>query len=120
MPPSDTDLAQSKHSDVIVVGAGVAGLVAASELAEAGLSVDMLEARDRIGGRVYTLNDLEQKFPVELGAEFIHGRPPEILDMLRKNDIATPVKSMATISASRTASCRLAISSQRSMKFCSA
>lgn len=87
MPPSNTGLAQSKHSDVIVVGAGVAGLVAASELAEAGLSVNILEARDRIGGRVYTLNDLEQQFPVELGAEFIHGRPPEILDVLRKNDI---------------------------------
>jgi monoamine oxidase len=75
------------HVDLIIVGAGVAGLVAASELADAGLSVIILEARDRIGGRVYTLNDLEQQFPIELGAEFIHGRPPEILDVLRKNDI---------------------------------
>ena len=80
--------ANSDHADVVVVGAGVAGLVAASELAEAGLSVVILEARDRIGGRVYTLNDLEQQFPIELGAEFIHGRPPEIMDVLRANGIS--------------------------------
>ena len=73
---------------MIVVGAGVAGLIAASELAEAGLSVIILEARERMGGRIYTLNDLEQQFPIELGAEFIHGRPPEILNVLQKNDIS--------------------------------
>ncbi|HET7893783.1 MAG TPA: NAD(P)/FAD-dependent oxidoreductase [Candidatus Sulfotelmatobacter sp.] len=85
--PSPNEHAKSDHADVIVIGAGIAGLVAASELAESGLSVVILEARDRVGGRIYTLNDLEQQFPVELGAEFIHGRPPEILDMLRHDDI---------------------------------
>lgn len=78
---------QSDRADVIVIGAGVAGLVAASDLAEAGHSVVLLEARDRIGGRVYTLNDVGQQFPIELGAEFIHGRPPEILDILQHNKI---------------------------------
>jgi monoamine oxidase len=73
--------------DVIVIGAGAAGLVAAAELAEIGLSVIVLEARDRIGGRIFTLNDLEQPFPIELGAEFIHGRPPEIMDALRQSKI---------------------------------
>lgn len=87
MVAPSVNLAETDRADVIVVGAGVAGLVAASQLAEAGLSTVVLEARDRIGGRVYTLNDLEQQFPIELGAEFIHGRPPEILDVLRKNDI---------------------------------
>ncbi len=72
---------------MIVIGAGAAGLVAAAELAEAGLSVLVLEARDRIGGRIFTLNDLEQQFPIELGAEFIHGRPPEIIDALRQSKI---------------------------------
>jgi monoamine oxidase len=78
---------QPDHVEVIVIGAGAAGLVAAAELAETGLSVLVLEARDRIGGRIFTLNDLEQRFPIELGAEFIHGRPPEIMDALRQSKI---------------------------------
>ncbi|MCA9905800.1 MAG: FAD-dependent oxidoreductase, partial [Anaerolineae bacterium] len=58
--------------DVIVVGAGAAGLAAARLLQDAGLEVCVLEARDRIGGRIWTANDFAD-FPVELGAEFIHG-----------------------------------------------
>jgi len=88
MTAPGANLTSADQVDVIIVGAGVAGLAAASELAEAGLNVIILEARDRIGGRVYTLNDLEQQFPIELGAEFIHGRSPEILDPLRQNGIA--------------------------------
>jgi monoamine oxidase len=75
------------HADVIVIGAGAAGLVAASELAEAGFSVIVLEARERMGGRIYTLHDPRQQFPIELGAEFIHGRPPEIVNALHHNKI---------------------------------
>ena len=75
------------HADVIVIGAGAAGLVAASELAEAGLSVTVLEARERMGGRIYTLNDVKRRFPIELGAEFIHGRPPEIFNALHHNKV---------------------------------
>ena len=72
---------------MIVIGAGAAGLVAAAELVGTGLSVIVLEARDRIGGRIFTLNDVEQQFPIELGAEFIHGRPAEIINVLRQNKI---------------------------------
>ncbi len=68
---------------VIIIGAGVAGLAAACDLGRAGLSVCLLEARDRIGGRVFTLRDPECEWPIELGAEFIHGRPPEIWKPLR-------------------------------------
>src|SRR5690348_12602590 len=63
---------------VIIIGAGVSGLAAACDLARAGLSVCILEARDRIGGRVYTTRDPDCEIPLELGAEFIHGQPPEI------------------------------------------
>jgi monoamine oxidase len=69
--------------DVIVIGAGAAGISAAVELAAAGLRCTILEARDRIGGRIFTVIDPLHNHPVELGAEFIHGRPPEILDLLR-------------------------------------
>jgi monoamine oxidase len=79
--------AEQDHVDVIVIGAGAAGLVAAAELAEAGFSVTVLEARERMGGRIYTLNDAREQFPIELGAEFIHGRPPEIVNALHPNKI---------------------------------
>ncbi|MBE0689330.1 MAG: FAD-dependent oxidoreductase, partial [Anaerolineae bacterium] len=58
--------------DVIIIGAGAAGLAAARLLQDAGYSVCVLEARDRIGGRIWTVNDFAD-FPIELGAEFIHG-----------------------------------------------
>ena len=71
-------------SDVIILGAGMAGLAAARELAQAGRSVTVLEARDRIGGRILTLRPAESPLPVELGAEFVHGRPPELLKLIEE------------------------------------
>jgi glycine/D-amino acid oxidase-like deaminating enzyme len=66
--------------DVIIVGAGAAGLAAAARLAQSGQRVALLEARDRIGGRIFTrrLPAAHGLAPVcvELGAEFIHGLPP--------------------------------------------
>lgn len=60
-------------SDVIVIGGGVAGLAAAGELARRGYAVTLLEARDRLGGRILTVRPKGWQKPVELGAEFIHG-----------------------------------------------
>ena len=59
--------------DVIVIGAGMAGITAARELTRADFSVAVLEARDRIGGRIFTQEDFCDG-PVEGGAEFVHGR----------------------------------------------
>lgn len=70
--------------EVIVVGAGVAGLAAARELSAAGVDTIVLEARDRIGGRVHTIYDERVAAPIELGAEFVHGDPPEIIDLARQ------------------------------------
>ena len=78
----------SKMPDVIVVGAGAAGLAAAADLARAGLSVTILEARDRIGGRMFTLRDPVYQAPIEMGAEFIHGLPPEIWIPLQANGVS--------------------------------
>jgi monoamine oxidase len=71
-------------TDVLVVGAGAAGLAAAAELARAGRSVLIVEARDRIGGRCYTRRLPGVPAPVELGAEFIHGRPEATMALLRE------------------------------------
>jgi monoamine oxidase len=67
--------------DVLIVGAGAAGLAALRELDRAGLRVRCIEAQERIGGRILTLRDPLSPAPVELGAEFIHGRSPAIWDI---------------------------------------
>jgi len=74
-----------KIADVAIIGAGVAGLTAVRELSGAGMHVLLLEGRDRIGGRIFTHHTSE--YPVELGAEFIHGRPPEIFDLVRESNL---------------------------------
>src|SRR5919201_1294251 len=65
--------------DVVVIGAGAAGLAAARDLSQAGLRLVVVEARPRIGGRILTLHDPRAPLPIELGAEFIHGEAPETL-----------------------------------------
>jgi len=59
--------------EIIVVGAGVAGLAATRRLGRAGMRVTLLEARDRIGGRIWSLREKDWPAAIELGAEFIHG-----------------------------------------------
>lgn len=76
-----------KDPVVLVVGAGVAGLTAACELGRAGVPVGILEARTRIGGRVWTTRDETLDLPVEFGAEFIHGKPPVILEPLQEANV---------------------------------
>src|SRR5690606_40798975 len=71
------------HADTIMSGAGPAGLMAANELAKAGRSVLVLEARDRIGGRAHTLYD-ERGESVETGAEFVHGKLPVTMALLKR------------------------------------
>lgn len=78
-----------ERADVAVVGAGVAGLAAARELRRRGLTVVVLEARDRIGGRIFTLRDPRLPLPVELGAEFVHGAAPLTYRLLAEAGITT-------------------------------
>src|SRR5579859_735212 len=71
------------REDALVIGAGAAGLAAARELSRAGLQVAVLEARNRIGGRILTLRDPRSPVPIELGPEFIHGRAESTFSLLR-------------------------------------
>jgi monoamine oxidase len=70
--------------DVIVIGAGLAGLAAADELVRGGRSVTILEGRDRVGGRVWTAASAGDGVPVELGAEWL-GDSGELHDLLVRN-----------------------------------
>jgi monoamine oxidase len=65
----------SAQPDVLIIGAGVAGLAAARDLTAAGGRVLVLEARGRLGGRIMTHQTPDG--PVELGAEFVHGAVDE-------------------------------------------
>lgn len=77
------------EQDVIVIGAGLAGLTAARELRHAGRRVLLLEARDRLGGRAYTssLGDSE----VELGGAFVHWFQPHIFAELTRYGLSFQV-----------------------------
>jgi monoamine oxidase len=68
----------------VVVGAGAAGLMTARELARAGKRVTILEARDRCGGRIYTLPTEEFGYPAEGGPEFVHGAAPVTRAVMRE------------------------------------
>jgi monoamine oxidase len=74
----------TQSADVIVIGAGAAGLAAADELARKGRRALVLEARERVGGRCWTRRMPGLAIPVELGAEFLHGEAKLTRALLRK------------------------------------
>jgi monoamine oxidase len=79
--------------DSLVIGAGMAGLAAAHDLAAAGQRVALLEARSRIGGRILTeyapAPGSMRRVAVELGAEFVHGLPPSSWDLIHDAGLRT-------------------------------
>ena len=72
------------QTEILIIGAGAAGLAAAVELSKAGRSVVVIEARDRSGGRMFTQHTSGSNHPVELGAEFIHGKSPVLFSIIEQ------------------------------------
>lgn len=70
--------------DALIIGAGAAGLAALREVHGASLRVACIEARDSVGGRIYTVHDPLSPAAIELGAEFVHGRPREIFNLIEE------------------------------------
>lgn len=84
-------------STVIVIGAGAAGLSAAKRLREEGVSVIVLEASSKIGGRVCNDTSLS-KWPLELGPEFVHGEKDNLLiDLVRRGVNGKPDAELVRI-----------------------
>ncbi len=77
-------------ADIIVIGAGIAGLTAASQLQKSGQSVLVLEARERMGGRIFSQHIGQDTY--DLGASWIHGiEDNPIWDITRQHHIQTEV-----------------------------
>jgi monoamine oxidase len=73
--------------EVVIIGGGIAGLAAATELLRNDCAVTILEAKDRLGGRINTIHN--GALPIELGAEFLHGQSETILTVLRAAELST-------------------------------
>ncbi|KAJ5825429.1 hypothetical protein N7474_002567 [Penicillium riverlandense] len=72
--------------DVAVIGAGMAGIIAARDISEKGYKVVLLEARDRVGGRTYM--DRACGRILELGGGYVHWTQPHIWTELQRHDIS--------------------------------
>jgi monoamine oxidase len=79
---------------IVVIGAGASGIMVANILSKKGFGVTILEAEDRIGGRIHTLTPPGFLNTIEAGAEFIHGNLPLTLKLLNKAKLKTVNASM--------------------------
>lgn len=77
----------SMDADVIIIGGGICGLMVAKQLSEKGKKIILLEADDTYGGRIKTVHSKSFSYPIELGAEFIHGEQTNTLQLLKSYKI---------------------------------
>src|ERR1700760_4797431 len=87
MDGTSSEKSSERTADVLVLGAGIAGLAAARALAERGMRPLVLEARDRVGGRIHSLHTSEGV--VELGAEVVHGKNAELWTLIEEAGVRT-------------------------------
>ncbi|HKU29831.1 MAG TPA: NAD(P)/FAD-dependent oxidoreductase [Arthrobacter sp.] len=78
---------QPERAEVVIIGAGFAGLTAARELRQAGRSVIVVEARDRIGGRTWL--DTRLGRPLEIGGTWVHWTQPYVWAEMKRYGIGT-------------------------------
>lgn len=87
MDEPTNDKTSPDKADVIIIGGGASGLEAGKEIAKAGKKVYVIEARNRLGGRIHTLTVPGFSIPLETGAEFVHGDMPATQSLLREGGI---------------------------------
>src|SRR5687767_13305968 len=77
------------ETDILIIGAGAAGLAAAYELSLVNKRLIILEAENRAGGRIHSIRDDRFAQIVETGAEFIHGELPVTLRLIEKAGLSS-------------------------------
>ncbi|MGH6891999.1 MAG: flavin monoamine oxidase family protein [Dongiaceae bacterium] len=86
----------TSRSDILIIGAGLAGAAAAEELASRGFSVTMLEARDRVGGRGYARGFAESDESLEFGGAWIAPWQTHIRDACARHRVALRPRAPVT------------------------
>src|SRR5690349_2791005 len=86
------------NDSIIIIGAGAAGLMAARELSSQQKNIIILEANDRLGGRIWTISDNSFSQPVEAGAEFIHPNSDLTKQLLNEANISYNATKGRTLS----------------------
>lgn len=76
-----------KRRSALIIGGGISGLAAARELGRNNITVTLLEAKRRFGGRIHTVQ--AGRVPIELGAEFLHGQSTTVINVLKEANVAT-------------------------------
>ncbi|WP_149180770.1 protoporphyrinogen oxidase [Streptomyces sp. TRM49041] len=94
----NVDHADTSHGRVVVIGGGIAGLAAAHRVLRSGRGVTLLEATDRLGGKLHA-GEIAGA-PVDLGAESMLARRPEALDLARAVGLDDRLRPPATATAS--------------------
>ncbi|KAJ9630021.1 hypothetical protein H2204_008825 [Knufia peltigerae] len=102
---SSKEIPSDKVYDVVVLGAGYTGLIAARDVAEAGASVLLVEGRDRVGGRTWTCEMMGNKF--EMGGEWVHWIHPHIWSELSRYGLTEPKDFLTTQGSAAAEFCSL-------------
>lgn len=77
-------LSQSKSKNIVIIGAGISGLAAAHKLKNEGMNVTLIEARNRIGGRIFSYKFENENLTCELGAEWVGASHNRLIDLCKE------------------------------------
>ncbi len=78
------NFSRQRPKNVVVIGAGISGLAAAYKLKQNGVNVTLIEARNRIGGRIFTHKFTDENLTCELGAEWVGKSHTRLIELCKE------------------------------------